>query len=105
MNNIDMNNIDDETIKKALNRFIKQKEMANNYYKKRYAEDTVFREAHKEKSRQYYNKHKEEIKEKYLVEKKYKNALRKYNYYKEKNELNIYIEKFPEDFNTYFKDI
>ena len=94
MNNIDMNNIDDETIKKALNRFIKQKEMANNYYKKRYAEDTVFREAHKEKSRQYYNKHKEEIKEKYLVEKKYKNALRKYNYYKEKNELNIYIEKF-----------
>ena len=105
MNNIDMNNINDETIQKALKRYIRQKEMANNYYKKRYAEDYEFREAHKEKSRQYYNKNRVEIREKYEIEKKYKTALRKYNYYKEKDELDIYKEKFPEDFNNYFKDI
>ena len=47
MNNINMSNISDETIQKALTRYIKQKEMANNYYKNRYANDTEFRENHK----------------------------------------------------------
>ena len=105
MNNIDTSNISDETIQKALTRYIKQKEMANNYYKNRYANDTEFRENHKKKSREYYQKNKEKIKEKYELEKEYKQALRKYNYYKDNNEVDKYIKLYSKEWETYFKDI
>jgi hypothetical protein len=102
---IDMSNISDETIKKALIRYKKQKEMSNLYYKNRYANDPEFREKHKQKSREYYYKNKEKIKEKYQLEKKYKQALRKYNYYKDNNELDKYIKLYSKEWDTYFKDI
>ena len=102
---MDMNNVSDELLEKALTRYLKQKEMANNYYKKRYANDETFREDHKKKSREYYQKNKQKIKEKYELEKEYKQALRKYNYYKDNNEVDKYIKLYSKEWETYFKDI
>jgi hypothetical protein len=95
---------DPETIKKALNRYKKQKEAARLYYNKRYKEDTEFRENHKIKSRLYYQKNKEKIAERYQIEKIYKQALRKFNYYKGIDGLDKYKELYPVEFETYFKD-
>ena len=97
-------NYTDEEIEKAMKRYISQKATANAYYKNKYATDEAFRENHKEKSKEYYHKHKEEIKAKYHLEKKYKQSLRKYNYYKEKNELDKYKKLYPEEWESYFKD-
>ena len=95
---------EEEMISKALNHYLKHKESCRKYYKNRYHSDEVFREKHKELARQYYHKNKEKIAEKYQIEKIYKQALRKYNYYKEKGELDIYKEKFKEEYELYFND-
>ena len=99
---MDETNEEDEIISKALNHYIKHKESCRIYYNKKYHSDEVFREKHKELARQYYHKNKEKIAAKYQIEKKYKQALRKYNYYKEKGELDIYKEKFKEEYELYF---
>lgn len=95
---------EEEIISKALTHYLKHKESCRKYYKKRYHTDEIFREKHKKLARDYYRKHKGEIAEKYQIEKKYKQALRKYNYYKEKGELDIYKEKFKEEYELYFND-
>ena len=60
----------DDVIQKALKKYLKDKKYRNEYYKNRYKVDPVFRETQKENSREYYYKHKEKIKQKYLDRKK-----------------------------------
>ena len=95
---------EEEIIAKAMNHYLKHKEACRTYYKKKYHSDEIFREKHKQKAREYYEKNKEKIAERYQIEKKYKQALRKYNYYKDKGELEVYIEKFKEEYDLYFID-
>lgn len=95
---------DEDMIVIALNHYLKHKESCKKYYHKRYHSDPEFREKHKQVSRNYYHKNKEKIAERYQVEKKYKQALRRYNYYKDKGELEVYIEKFKEEYDLYFID-
>tara|TARA_R110000744_G_scaffold326910_1_gene432641 strand:+ start:40 stop:357 length:318 start_codon:yes stop_codon:yes gene_type:complete len=93
---------EEEIIAKALDHYIKHKKRCAEYYRNRYHNDEIFREKHKALARQYYQKNKEAVAAKYQIEKKYKQALRKYNYYKEKGELDFYKQKFNEDFELYF---
>ena len=98
-------NYTDEQIKKALERCEQQKKTANKYYKNRYATDEEFRENHKAQSRANYVKNKEKIQEKYQIEKKFKCAQRKYIYWKDKNNLEEYKKRYPEEWDSYFKDL
>ena len=52
----------DEEIQRVLNSYIKQKEYKNNYYRNKYNNDINFREIVKNRSREWYNNHKEQEK-------------------------------------------
>ena len=95
-------NTEDEIVKKALAQYLKHKEHCKAYYHKRYYSDEEFRENHKKMARDYYHNNKEKYKERYQQQKKFKQAQRKYNYYKDLDELDKYIELFPEDYKDYF---
>ena len=91
-------------IQKALKHYKKHKEACRTYYNKRYHSDEEFREKHKALAKKNYHKNKEKIAEKYQVEKKYRQALRRFQYYKKENNLDKYIEKYKEEYELYFKD-
>ena len=100
------NNQDDINIEiqKALAHYTKHKANCRKYFNKRYHNDESFREKQKEISRNNYIKNKEKIAAKYQIQKPYKKALRKYNYYKNKDELDIYKQKYKEEYEMYFID-
>ena len=91
-------------IQKALKHYKKHKESCRVYYHNRYHSDEEFREKHKALAKKNYHKNKEKIAEKYQVEKKYRQALRRFQYYKKENNLDKYIEKYKEEYELYFKD-
>ena len=94
----------DEQIKSALKSWESRKKAANKYYKNRYHTDEEFREKHKQKSRENYLKNKDRIAEKYQIEKKYKQSLRRFNYYKELGQIDKFRELYKEEYDIYFKD-
>ena len=71
----------------------------------RYHTDEEFRENHKQKSRENYLLNRDKIKEKYQIEKKYKQSVRKFNYYKELDQIDKFKELFPDDYESYFKGL
>ena len=95
----------DEQIKSALKSWESRKKAASTYYKKRYHTDEEFKEKHKQKSRENYLINKEKIAEKYQIEKKYKQSLRRFNYYKELNKIDKFKELYPEEYESYFKEL
>ena len=95
----------DEDIKAALKSWESRKKAARTYYKNRYHTDEEFRENHKQKSRENYLLNRDKIKEKYQIEKKYKQSVRKFNYYKELGQIDKFKELFPDDYESYFKGL
>tara|TARA_R110000803_G_C11885685_1_gene310318 strand:+ start:202 stop:501 length:300 start_codon:yes stop_codon:yes gene_type:complete len=95
----------DEQIASALKSWESRKKAARTYYKNRYATDEEFREKHKQKSRENYLLNKEKIAEKYQIEKKYKQSLRRFNYYKDLGELDKFRELYKEEYDIYFKGL
>ena len=59
------NNFSDEQLQYAMKRYIKEKEYRNNYYKNRYLTDEAYKADQKRRSKEYYHKNKEKIKQKY----------------------------------------
>ena len=94
----------DEIIQLALKRYVKDKQYRNEYYKNRYQTDPVFRETAKQKSKDYYKLNKDILKEKYHKDKKYKNAKKLYNYYKDKDRVDDYIKNYKDDYELFFMD-
>lgn len=94
----------DEVIKIALKRYVADKKYRNNYYKNRYQTDPVFRENARNKSKEYYQINKDKLKEKYHKDKKYKNAKKLYNYYKDKDREEDYIKNYKDDYELFFMD-
>lgn len=95
----------DEQIKSALKSWESRKKSARIYYKNRYHTDEEFKEKHKQKSRENYLINKDKIAEKYQIEKKYKQSLRRFNYYKELNQIDKFKELYPEEYESYFKGL
>ena len=93
----------DDEIKLALNRYLKNKEYQKNYYRNKYNEDEEYREKTKELSRQYYQNNSDKRKEKYEIQKDFLRAKRKMRYWRDKNNIEKYIEKYPEEWEMYFK--
>ena len=102
MNNL---NYTDEEIKSALKNWESRKKAARTYYKNRYHNDEEFREKHKQKSRDNYIINKEKIAARYQIQKKYKQAVRRFNYYKELGQIDKFRELYPEEYKSYFKGV
>ena len=95
----------DDEIKLALNRYLKNKEYQKNYYRNKYNEDEEYREKTKQLSRQYYQNNSDKRKEKYEIQKDFLRAKRRFRYWKQKNNIDKFIEKYPEDYEMYFKHV
>ena len=94
----------DEQIKMVMARYVKNREYKRIYYRNKYNTDVVYKKKAQDYSRDYYQQHKESIKEKYKENVDYYRAKRKYYYYKKKNNLDKYKEKYEEEYNTYFNE-
>lgn len=98
-------NFTDDEIKLAMNRYIRNKEYQKNYYRNKYNNDEEFREKTKELSRTYYQNNSDKRKQKYEIEKDYLQAKRRFRYWKQKNNIDKFIEKYPDDYNNFFKEV
>tara|TARA_A100000171_G_C2138793_1_gene152752 strand:- start:619 stop:918 length:300 start_codon:yes stop_codon:yes gene_type:complete len=94
----------DEQIKTALKRYQKNREYQRNYYRNKYQNDINYREKSKELSKNYYYNNIEKKKEKYNLQKEFLQAQRRFRYWKNKNDIDTFIKKYPDDYNNYFKD-
>ena len=86
----------DEEIQRVLNSYIKQKEYKNNYYRNKYNNDINFREIVKNRSREWYNNHKEQRKEKYKSNAERHRFMRNKRYAEKNNKLEQFLKKYPD---------
>jgi len=85
-----------EQIEKVLNSYIKNKEYKNNYYRNRYSTDVVFKETMKNRSKEYYQNHKEEKKIKYQENAEKMRFMRNKRYHEKNNSLDKFKAKYPD---------
>ena len=94
----------DKQINTALMRYQKNREYQRQYYRKKYQTDLNFREKSKELAKNYYYDNIEKKKEKYELQKDYLQSKRRWRYWKQKNDIDTFIKKYPEEYEMYFKD-
>ena len=93
-------NFTDEEINKIINSHIKTKEYRRNYYRNKYQNDPVHRELQLERSKNYYHKNKKLKKE--TKTGVYHLAKKRYDYFKKNNNIQKFIDKYPEDYEMWF---
>jgi len=86
----------DEQIQKVLNTYIRQKEYKNNYYRNKYNNDEMFRETMKNRSKEWYNNHKEERKAVYKANAERTRFMRNKRYAEKNNKIQQFMNKYPE---------
>jgi len=91
-----MSQYTDEDLKVIIDKYEKSKKYRADYYRNKYQTDEVFREKHKEKSRTNYQRRKGILKENYQKQKELKQYLSNYNYHKNNNKVEEFINKYPE---------
>jgi len=92
----------DEQIQVALNRYTKNKEYKKNYYRNKYQTDPDYVEKMKSYSKSYYINNKDKRKEQYDNNAEFLKARRKFNYYSKQDNVEKYIEKYPDEYNKFF---
>tara|TARA_R110000822_G_scaffold259231_2_gene384371 strand:+ start:5456 stop:5773 length:318 start_codon:yes stop_codon:yes gene_type:complete len=90
-------------IKIALKRYENQNNYKKKYYNNKYHNDDIFKQKILQSSRDYYQSHKDARKTHYENNKDELKAKRKYNYYLKLNNIEKYISKYPDEYETYFK--
>jgi len=86
----------DEELKKIVQKYELSKKYRADYYRNRYQTDPVFKENHKQKSRDNYQRRKHILKENYQKQKELKQYLSNYNYHKNIDKIEEFINKYPE---------
>jgi hypothetical protein len=98
--------MDDNQIRKILASYEKNKIYKRNYYNKRYAEDSVYRDKKIKLSREHYANTQTERKEKYDHNKDRINAERRWRHAQKKPELiERYKTKYASDYESFIKNI
>lgn len=92
----------EEQVNIALTRYQKNREYQRQYYRNKYQNDINYREKSKELAKTYYHNNVEKKKEKYELQKGYLQAKRRYRYWKNKNDIDTFIKKYPQDYENYF---
>jgi hypothetical protein len=93
----------DEKINNLIQQTLNRRAYQREYYKKKYRENPEFRQKMIDRSQNYYNNHKQEIKEKQYSQGDYKNAKRRYDYHVKNNIVEKFIIKYPNDYQKWFK--
>lgn len=94
-------NYTDEQIKSAMIRYEKNRNYQRNYYRNKYQNDPEYREKVKLLSRNSYYKNSEKKKERYQIQKEYIQAQRRFRYWYNKNDIEKYKTKYPDDWERY----
>lgn len=92
----------DEEIKKLIDTHLKGKEYRRQYYRNRYQTDEEYRNLQKKRSKDYY--HLVKKKNKKIIQGDYLLAKKRYDYAKRNDVLDKFINKYPEDYERWFKD-
>ena len=95
----------DEQIQIALKRYQKNREYQRNYYRNKYQNDENYREKSKELSKNYYYNNIDKKKEKYNIQKEFLQSQRRWRYWKQKNDIETFIKKYPVEYERYFKEL
>ena len=86
---------DEKQLNNIVNSY-KNKRMKEKERYERIKDTEEYKEANRERARIHYEKYKEEKKENYKNNKDFYKARNSYYYYKKKNNLNKFVDKFPE---------
>jgi len=90
--------MEQELIDKLLKSYKRQIEYNRNKYHNERKHDETFMKKNRERSKQHYENNKNKKREYYDKNKEYINAKSSYNYYKRKNEIDVFKNKFPEKY-------
>lgn len=93
----------DEQIKEYIESMEKKKKYACDYYCKRYKENEDYKKKVINTAKQHYLNNKEKRADNYQKNKERYKAKSKYNYYKKVNKIDLYFEKFKEEYDEYIK--
>lgn len=94
--------MNDEQIQKVINQYIKNRAYQRDYYRNRYNGDEEFRNKAKETAKTYYINNIDKRKEKYEINKEFIQAKRRLRYWKNKDDIEGYKIKYPDDWEKYF---
>jgi hypothetical protein len=94
-------NYTDNQIKKIMANYEKTKEYKRVYYNKKYHSSEEAREKQRQASKKYFEKNRDKEKERYLNNRDLMKARQKYNYYKKRDRLEHYSEKYWDEWTTY----
>ena len=94
----------DKEINTAIMRYTYTRNYQKEYKKNKYNTDEDYKKKIMEKSKNYYENNKDKKKDYYQKNKELIGAKRKFNYYKKLNKMDVYIEKYPTEYNKYFID-
>jgi hypothetical protein len=97
--------MNDEQIQKVINQYVKNREYQREYYRNRYNSDEEFRTKAKDSAKTYYINNIDKRKELYETNKEYIQAKRRYRYWKKKDDLEGFKNKYPHDWETFFNKI
>jgi len=99
-----MTSFTDEDINKIIERHLHRQEYQREYYKNKYQNDPEHKEKKKQRSKEYYASHKKQSQSKYELEGDYQRAKRRYDYAKKNNSIEKFKLKYPNDYETWFKE-
>ena len=88
----------DEQIKQILERYKKSIQYNRDRYNTLRKHDEEYQKKNRERSKIHYDSHKDEKKQYYLDNREDINLKQKYRYYKNKDDLEAYKERFPDDY-------
>ncbi len=95
--------MEEELITKLLNAHKRRIEYNRNKYHNERKHDDEFMKQNRERSKQHYINNKDKKHDYYDKNKEYINAKTSYNYYKRKNEIEKFKNKFPEKYKLLIK--
>ena len=104
-----MNDYTEEQILKIIASYKNKAEKEKERYN-RIKHTPEFKEKNRERAKKHYERHKDKVKEKYKNDKEYITARNSYNYHNKTNQIEKFIQKYPERYKLlkerhYVKDI
>jgi hypothetical protein len=88
----------EEQIQEILKRYKKSLEYSRERYKNIRKNDPEYQRKNRERAKKHYDSHKEEKKQYYENNREELNMKQRYRYYKNKNQVEVYKNKFPENY-------
>lgn len=100
-----MATFEENKIKQIIQQYEQNKIYKRGYYKNKYHTNPEHKDKVKATAKVFYEKNKDDLRDKYYANWEEIRAKRKYNYYKKNDRVSDYIKKYEGEFNKFFKDL